>query len=231
MAKFSINLDDKPHLSALSRMDKEAFKDIVGTFVDVMETAAEKKWHTLPQAIHSSLSFKELVAGVLNGVMTTEEINPNAYATLGNELHPLSLMSDQRKDLLTDEIDVYDWKRHFSVDSNEVSQEVLQDIIRKILYLVRWFDVDSVSKSMIAQQFPIVDSKDVMKLPFQPALRYQQDTLGELFVGKFLPDLGALNCGEIDKETEQCPACSIGMLESVKNYKVCLRCNAGYALI
>lgn len=228
--QFSINMDDKPHLTALKNKDVKAFKEVVGTFVGLMEMAAEKGWSDLPKVIHSSLSFNDLVTGVLNAVMTTEKINPEAYTALESDLHPLALMSDQRKDLITGEPEVYDWKRHFSVDSNEVSRETLEEIIRKMLYLVRWFDIDSVSKALIANQFPVVDGKDIMKLPFQPALKYQQQHLGDLHVGKFLHTIGALNCGEIDKEKFHCPACLVGDLEEFHNHKVCPRCNAGFTL-
>lgn len=227
---FNINLDDKPFLSAMKSTDVKAFKEVVGTFVGLMELAAEKKWHKLPETIHTSLSFKDVVTGVLNGVMTTESINPEAFSTLDADLHPLALMSDKRKDLITGENEVYDWKQHFLLDSNEVSKETIEQIIRKLFYLVRWFDLDSVSKAMLTQQFPVVDAHDVRKLPFQPALQYQKK-FGDLMVGKFMHDIGALNCGEINKDTSECPACSIGKLEVVHQYKVCPRCNAGYALM
>lgn len=228
--EFKINMDDKPHLTALKNKDVKAFKEVVGTFVGLMEMAAEKGWHNLPGAIHSSLSFNDLVTAVLNAVMTTEEIHPEAYTALEADLHPLALVSDKRKDLITGEQEVYDWKRHFSLGTNEVSREALEEIIRKMLYLVRWFDIDTVSKALIANQFPVVDGKDIMKLPFQPALKYQQTHLGELYVGKFLHNIGALNCGEIDRDKFHCPACLIGDLEEFHNHKVCPRCNAGFTL-
>lgn len=229
--QFAINMDDKPHLTALKNQDVKAFKEVVGTFVGLMEVAAANNWHQLPQTIHTSLSFNDLVSAVLNALLTTEKINPAAYTALESDLHPLALMSDKRVDLISGERELYDWKRHFAVDSNEVSKETLETIIRKMLYLVRWFDIDSVSKALIANQFPIMDAKDIMKLPFQPALKYQKTYLGELHVGKFLHDVGALNCGELDKSVKECPSCSVGTLEIVKtNYKVCPRCNAGFAL-
>lgn len=225
---FIINLDDKPYLSKLKEENVQAFKDIVGTFVRLMETAAAKKWYQLPEAIHSSLSFEDIVTGVLNAVMTTEEIEPAAYAALERDLHPLALLSDKRKDIVTGEQVEYDWRKHFALDSNEVSRETVEKIIRKILYLVRWFDVESVSKQLLTREFPVVDTKDIQKLPFQPALMHQKNHLSELHVGKFFHELGAFNCGEIDKEVETCPACKIGKLEEIKGIKVCPRCNAGF---
>jgi hypothetical protein len=107
------------------------------------------------------------------------------------------LISDKRKNLITQNKEPYDWRSHFSMDTNEVSQESLEKIIRKMLYLVRWFDIDTVSKSLVSNQFPVIDGKDIMKLPFQPALRYQKENLGDLYVGKFLHEIGALNCGSV----------------------------------
>jgi hypothetical protein len=229
VAKFNINLEDKPHLAKLMKSDVKAFKEVVGTFVGIMELAAEKKWYNLPQTIHSSLSFNDIITGVLNAVMTTREIEPKAYAALEDDLHPLALLSDKRKDLVTGEPEYYDWKTHFSLDTNEVSRETLEAIIRKMLYLVRWFDIDTVSKALQANQFPVIDPKDVQKLPFQPALKYQEEQLGELYVGKFFHDIGAFNCGTVHPETFTCPACRIGQLKTVQEkYGVCPSCNAGF---
>jgi hypothetical protein len=230
MGSFNIKLDDKPNLNNLSKSDVKAFKSIVGTFVSLMETAAEKNWHQLPKAIHTSLSFEDVVNGVLNAVMTTKEIDPEAFATLEYDLHPLALISDKRKNLITQDSEPYNWRSHFSMDTNEVSQESLEKIIRKMLYLVRWFDIDTVSKSLVSNQFPVIDGKDIMKLPFQPALRYQQEYLGDLYIGKFLHDLGAFACGEIPNDFINCPACGIGTLEIIKEYKVCPRCNSGFQI-
>lgn len=231
--EFGIELDNRPHLKALLKEDKEAFKTIVGTFVNVMELAAEKKWYDLPETIHTSLSFDDVVMGVLNAIMTTREIDKNAFSALESGLHPLSLISDKRKDMVTQEDTLYDWKKHFALDTNEVSRGALEHIIRKILYLVRWFDIESVSKALITQTFPVIDAKDVMKLPFQPALQYQQDHLSELHVGKFFHDIGAFDAGTIDENVTHCLACKIGDLQPVYDgtFKVCPRCNAGFEII
>lgn len=227
---FSINMDDKPHLTALKNNDVAAFKNVVGTFVELMELAAEKQWHELPETIHSSLSFKDVVQGILNATMTTREIDPSAFSALEMDLHPLSLLSDKRKNIVTGDPEMYDWKSHFALDTSEISKETLEHIIRKIFYLVRWFDVESVSKSLITSQFPIIDNKDIMKLPFQPALRYQQEHLGDLYVGKFLHEIGGFNCGEIDKDIDNCLACVVGLMDTFDDYKICPRCNAGFKI-
>lgn len=230
--EFKINLDSKPALTRLKEIDVSAFREVVGTFVNLMEVAAEKNWVALPKQIHTSLSFDDVVSGILNAVMTTKEIEPKAYATLEDDLHPLALLSDLRKNVITGEPEEYDWKSHFSLDSNEISRATLEHIIRKILYLVRWFDIESVSKSMITNQFPVIDDKDIRKLPFQPALMYQQVHMGELYVGKFLHDIGAFNCGEIEHTEIFCPACKISQLKPIAGEKtdllVCPRCNAGF---
>lgn len=228
---FKINLDGKPALTKLKQSDVPAFKEIVGTFVNLMEVAAEKNWHKLPQQLDTSLSFDDIVTGILNAVMTTSEINPEAYSTLENDIHPLALLSDNRKSIITGESEYGVWRKRFAIDSDVISREVVEHIIRKILYLVRWFDIDKVSEALMANQFPVIDDKDIMKLPFQPALMYQKNQLGNsLYVGKFLHEIGAYNCGELDREVEICPACNIGKLEEIRNHKVCPRCNSGFAL-
>jgi hypothetical protein len=233
VAKFNIDLDDKPYLARLMKSDVSAFKSIVGTFVGLMEVAAEKNWHKLPEQIHSSLSFADVVNGVLNAVMIIREIDPKAYAALEDDLHPLALLSDKRTDLITGDDEYFDWRSHFTVDTKDVSRETLEQIIRKMLYLVRWFDIETVSKALMTNSFPVVDPKDIAKLPFQPALKYQAEKLGELHVGKFLHDIGAFNCGTIENSKYHCPACVVGDLEVIHakmNYKVCPKCNAGYMI-
>jgi hypothetical protein len=243
MAKFSIELDDKPALLQLFKTDKAAFKEVVGTFVSMMELAAEKNWVELPKAIHSSISFKDVVSGVLNAVMTTREIDPQSYATLESDLHPLALLSDQRKNLISGAPENYDWKSHFALDTENVSRETIEQIIRKILYVTRWLDIESVSKALVSNQFPVVDDKDIRNLPFQPALMYQRNHLGELHVGKFFHDIGAFDCGTVSDMIHHCPACVMGDLEDIHigstmgdeaeimhTYKVCPRCNAGFKI-
>lgn len=230
MSQFIIRLDDKPHLTELLKKDKQAFKDIVGLFVDLMEVTAKNEWHTLPSRLGISLTYKEIVLGMMNAIFDVKALNEEAYAALGDNLHPLSLLSEKQKDIVTGEQEYFDWKRYFVVDDDTITQETLEKIIRKLLYLVRWFSIEEVSSQLLANQFPIVDPKDLQKLPFQPALLYQQESLGELAVGKFMHDIGAFDCGEIEKDRTRttCPACQIGKLVNVNNVKVCPRCNAGF---
>lgn len=228
MSQFIIRLDDKPHLTELLKKDKQAFKDIVGLFVDLMEVTAKNEWHTLPSRLGISLTYKEIVLGMMNAVFNIKALNEEAYAALGDNLHPLSLLSETQKDIVTGEQAYFDWKRYFVVDDDTITQETLEKIIRKLLYLVRWFSIDEVSKQLLANQFPIVDPKDLQKLPFQPALVYQQESFGELAVGKFMHDIGAFDCGEVEKDRTTCPACKIGKLVDVNSIKVCPRCNAGF---
>jgi hypothetical protein len=101
------------------------------------------------------------------------------------------------------------------------------------MYLVRWFDIDTVSESLLTNSFPILDAKNIEKLPFQPALRYQQIIKGDLHVGTFLKEVGLFDCGAIPSDTEICPACEFGELETLKNHehiKGCRRCNSGFII-
>ena len=103
MSKFEIKLDTRSALSSLMKSDVDSFKTIVGTFVDLMEVAASKQWHTLPETVHTSLSFQDIVTGVLNAVMTTGEIDEKAYSAIGSDLHPLALLSDNRRNIVSGE--------------------------------------------------------------------------------------------------------------------------------
>lgn len=233
MEPFKIKLDNKPHLSALLGEDKQKGKEIISTFVECMELAAEKGWHNLPKNIHSSVDFRTMIQAVLEGVLTTQDFPNDSYATLGNDVHPLSLLSDERTDLLSGEQSVYNWREHFVIKSDQVNKEVISEIIRKIMYLVRWFDIESVSESLLTNQFPILDAKNIEKLPFQPALRYQQQIKGDLFAGTFMKEVGLFDCSTVTADTENCPACSIGELETIKGHDHivgCPRCNSGFVV-
>lgn len=231
---IKIHFDDKkPHLTKLLNEDRPKALAIIGTFVECMELAAQHGWHELPNAIHSSVSFNTMILAVLEGVLTTKEYPSDSYSALENEVHPLSLLSDQKKDLLTGEDILFDWKKHFNLDSDELTKENIATIIRKMFYLMRWFDIDTVSKALYSSSFPIVDSKNIEKLPFQPALKYQQQIGGDLHAGSFLQDVGLLDCGTITPETEICPSCSFETLETLphhENIKGCRRCNAGFVV-
>lgn len=229
---FKIDLTNKPSLYELQTTDKQAFMKIIGTFVSLMEVAAKDEWYKLPETIHTSLSFEDIVVGVLNAVMNTEAIEPTAYATLEQDLHPLGLLSDQRNNLITGEREVYDWRSHFVMKGSRVNRDTLEKIIRKLLYLVRWIDIETVSKTLLTREFQDIHNQDIGALAFQPALMYQKEHLGELFVGKFFHDIGAFDCGKITYEQRKiCPACNIGELQDIHDHRVCPRCNAGFDII
>jgi hypothetical protein len=54
--------------------------------------------------------------------------------------------------------------------------------------------------------------------------------MGELHVGTFIDDIGALDCGEWDNHwhEERCPACEHDEMKDLGRYRFCLSCNAGF---
>ena len=231
---FTIKLDDKPELLKLITEDEAKGREVIGTFVNLMEQAAKYEWYKLPSAIHSSVTFPDLISGILEGILTVQKYPSDSFLTLEQDVHPLSLLNDQTRDEYTKKELEYNWRDHFTLKDSHVSKETIAKIYRELSYLVRWFDLDSIRQGLFANDYPVVDNvKGVAKLPFYPSLRYQKEVKGELHVGQFLYEVGLFDCGEINQEIEVCPACQIGTLETITNHehiKGCRRCNSGFVV-
>jgi hypothetical protein len=229
---FTIKLDDKPHLLALLGEDASKAREVIGTFVNLIEQAAKYEWYKLPEFIHSSITFPDLISGILEGILTVQKYPSNSYLTLEQDVHPLSLLSDTAKDEYTKKELEYNWRDHFTLKDSHVSKETIAKIYRELSYLVRWFDLDSIRNGLFANDYPVIDNvKGVAKLPFFPSLRYQKEVKGELHVGQFLHEVGLFDCGEVAPDVDICLACQIGELETITNHehiKGCRRCNSGF---
>lgn len=236
MAKFTIKTDDKPHLDRLLREDTEKAKEVIGTFVELMEEAVQNGWHELPQMFtpDGSLSFRDLVKGILHGSLDLKGINPDVADVLREEVHPLSMLAP-RRNYLDGGIRYIDWRKHYRLPPDaEINQETIATIFRRLLRYYRYVDVEALARALINRQvktFEGLGERNVKVLPFIPALRYQQAKFGDLHVGKFYDDIGAFDCGPLPEDAdENCPACKRPDLHAIGDYKVCMACNAGFQL-
>lgn len=230
---FTIKLDDKPNLSKALQENPQLAKQVIGTFVSLIEEAFDDSkgivWADLPQQLHESLTFPDLIKGVLRGALDTKAMNPITFDALRVEVHPLSILSP-RKNYIDGGMKYYDWRGHFGLPTDApINSEVVEQIIRKLLRYSKVLDIQTLQQHLETNQIATyrgLGVEQVKKLPFYPALRFQSQKFGDLHVGKFYDEVGFFDCGTNDKE--HCPACSRFDLRQIGEYKVCLACNAGY---
>lgn len=226
---FKISLDDKPNLARLLKEHPDQAKEIISTFVELMEESVSHNWYTLPSKFSADLKFKMLVKGILYGSLNLKGINPDAYEVLGEEVHPLSMLSP-RMNFLSGEKRYANWRNHYRLPKgSEITQQTIEQIFCKLLRYYKYVDIESLANALVANQVKAYEglgSRALEHLPFIPALRYQQNKFGDLHVGKFYDDIGAFDCGETDDV--ECPACHTTDLKTVGTYKVCPNCNGGF---
>jgi hypothetical protein len=233
--KFSIDTSDKPKLEALMKSDKDRAKEIINTFVSLIEESLDDSngipWSDLPDKFGGGLTFPQLIKGILHGALDLKELNPKTYDVMFEEVHPLSMLTP-RKDALNEGVKYTDWRNHFKMPPNTpVNQDTIESIFRKLLRYYKYVDFDDLAGALMANQiatFKGLGDHNVKALPFYPALRYQKETLGELHVGTFIDSVGSLDCGNWDSEHSGCPACQREEVQEVGKYVICLSCNAGF---
>lgn len=230
MAKASINLEDKPLLTKALKEDRALAIEVIGTFTALMEEALEKGWTKLPKDIHRELKFGDLIRGVLRGSLDLKDINPDAFDTLGIEVHPLAILSP-RKNYLEGGLRYFDWRGHFQLpEGTVVSEETVADIFRKMLRYTKYVNIKQLAQALESNQlatFRGIGDRNVELLPMMPAIRYQKEKFGDLYAGKLLDDNGFLDCGELI-DVSHCAACKRTPLTVIGSYHCCYACNAGF---
>ena len=235
MKPITIKMDDKPHLTKLMQEDKRAYNELMHTMIWLAEDIANAErrvpWYKLPGLLHEDLTFRELMEAVVEAFFDAEKLNPDTFDVMGVDLHPLSLLKKQE----SGRTKYTKWKSHFGMPENaKVDKESIKDIIRTMLYYSKYIDVERFGKAMMSNQLEAhkaLPEPSMEKLPFHPALKYQQKIVGDLNVGKFWPVVGAFYGGGLKEIPETCPACQIGkMVEVTKvalGIHVCDSCNIG----
>jgi hypothetical protein len=240
---FKINTDDKPFLTQAMRENPEMAKEVIRTFVGLMEEAFDTSkgitWAELPKKLHKDLSFSDLINGILRGSLDLNNIHPEGYAVLREEIHPLAMLQ-KRKNYLDGTTKYPTWRAHFDMPEDaEVNEKAVSDIFRKLLRYGRYVKIDDLRKAMESNQiaaFRGLGDEQIAKLPFTPALRYQREHFGELQVGKFMDDYGVFDCGKFDFDQYAdghytCPACwkdTLVQLSVAPKVRACESCNAGF---
>lgn len=229
---FNIKLDDKPNLTKALQENPTLAKQVIGTFVSLIEESFDSSkgitWADLPQQLHQDLTFPDLIKGVLRGALDTKKMNPITFDALKVEVHPLSILSP-RKNYIDGNYKYYDWRNHFGLSPEvRVDGITIEETIRKLLRYAKVINIETLQKHLEVNQIATyrgLGDEQVRKLPYYPALRYQQKS-GDLHVGKFFEDVGFFDCGTSDKD--YCLACNRYDMEQIGDYKVCRACNAGF---
>lgn len=233
--EFKINLDDKPHLKSALINDKEKAKEVIATFVDCMEEAFKNKgikWADLAKELHHDLTFKDLILGILKGVLDVKDISPEAYDILKVEIHPLSILGS-RKSYFANEIIQRNWRAHFrQPEDAKVDEATIARIMRTIMRYNKYVSIQQLAEAIDTKQemtFRGLSHRVIEMLPMRPALEYQRNHISELHVGTFDLDTGGLDCGEIDF-TDHCPACKKKDVAIIESNMICFTCNASYKI-
>lgn len=233
MAIMNINTDNYPHLTQLIKENPVKAKEVMGVFISLIDESVKEKWHELPQMFSGGeLSFESMIKGILHGSLDLPEMNPEAYDALKEEVHPLSMLAP-RKDYGKGITRVYDWRSHYRLPRNApVNQDTIAEIFRKLLRYYKYVKIDDLAKATILNQVATFQSMDeALRLPYYPAIRYQQEHMGDLAVGTFFSDVGAFDLGTLKEKPEICLACNEpSELWEIGNKIVCPRCNGGWEL-
>lgn len=229
--EFKILIDDsKPHLKKAMQENPALAKEVIATFVGMMEHAFEYGWAELPKQFHPKLTFSGMIHDILHGVLDLKDIDPEYYDDLGVAVHPFGLFSMPIPDMSkTAGIKYYDWQRHFDWEQGDLPP--IQSILRKLMYYARYIEIDKLGEALFHdhKHSYVVERDPSSLIAIQPALRYQKEHLGERSVGKLMDKYGVLDCGKLTIETNRCPACSLGeLVELSDDTWACERCGAGY---
>lgn len=235
---LKIMIDDtKPNLKRLRGKDKAKFLEVVKTFMEIAEEAADDSvpipWYELPSMLNSKMTMKMVASAALRAVFRADQLNKDTFSVLGATLHPLSHFGERS----INRGGAYSsWQRYFMLEPDaEVNEESIEKVIRKLLYYSRYIDVEKFGHALLSNQleaYKALGQESLEKLPFIPALRYQQKQFGDLKVGQFWDGVGAFDCGPLPNKLawQECPSCKTSELQEVFQYLVCTSCNAGFEI-
>lgn len=239
--EFKINLTDKPNVSAALLENPALAKEVIGTFVKLIEEAFDPEkgytWAELPKLLHKNLTFSDLIRGILRGALDVKDMDREMFDTFKQEVHPLSILSARPSEYDPKKLKATNWRVHFKVDKAEqIGEDVIAEIIRNMLAYTRWIPLSDWYQAYNTNQVTAYRGKGditVQSLPFIPALDMQQRLFGSLSVGKRLMDTALFDCGTIEEEPDNCPCCKFPK-ESMFKYQDlvgCYNCNAGFRVV
>lgn len=229
-SKMTIMIDGtKPHLRKLLAKDKEKAKEVISTFVEMMEHACQYGWADLPEQFHPDLKFKSMVHDILHGLLDLKNIDPKNYGTLGVMVHPLGLLGYQVPDFTQPEgYNYYDWQSHFAKSKGDLPD--IQSLLRKLMYYSRYIKIEELGEAMFRKEMDLylVERDPTPLIASHPALLYQKKNLGDRFAGKLNDMYGVLDCGDWPEGATDCPACQVGVMKQLPGVKACKKCGAGF---
>lgn len=241
--KISIGIAGKrPHLHAAlnnAETTKETLQ-LIGLFMDLADEALDPekgiRWVDLPGKFHKDLTFPDLLRGIIKGCLDVREINEENFDTLGADLHPLAMFT--HKEITSSggvKVNYNKWREHFQMEGKP-NEESITMIIRNLMRYGRYVNFKLIFDNLktdwqVNSLYRGLGAEHVKRLPFYPALKYQEKLYGELGgVGKMFDEIGSFDCGDLSnyEGDETCPACKVGRLWNIVGFHVCDMCNAGF---
>lgn len=231
---ITIQMKDKPNLKALRFNNPPVFKEVLSACIALAEKAAENEdrtripWWELPQRFSPELNFTNMLHAVAESVFDAKQINPDSFNILEEDVHALAVFKSERERNGT----YPDWRSHFDIPASEgnAGPDEVKQVLRKLLYYARFVDVEKFGKAVLSNHLSVhqaLPELNAERLPFTPALCFQQEKFGDLKVGKFWDEIGAFYGGTVDTLPETCPACGHTELKQVGDFYVCPSCNLG----
>lgn len=238
MSILQFSIEDKQNLRNLIRKDPDRARRFLRMWIDAADDLIGL--NIMPSLIEETaeqvgINPSEVIAGVLSGCLNEQFINENMAPILKKELLPIGILTI--KDTLQSGEEAYfDWRRWYHLEKRAtINAETIARIIGNIMKYARFLDFDKLSEALETNQlicFKGLGEEQIKLLPYYPALRYQNEHLGEFKVGTFMPErnAGFFNCGTIDHAETHCPACGRRDLTKSKDevHVYCRACNAGY---
>ena len=197
---------------------KETSTPKIAQLLDLLNEGYEKKWDEQLKEINPKLDFWTLIVALAHVFLKFEEIDPDLYDALKDDVHPLSIMRSG------------EWYSHFDEDPNkEIDEQAIAEVFAKVMRYMRMIKMDEFYKALNEKKtaaYKALEIPAVMTLPYQAALSYQQRVKGDLTVGRLIPNTGWFYGGEWNHE-KQCPACEVERLREQGNIKCCPYCKLG----
>lgn len=212
--EFTIGLSKRP--KCLDNRDKT--KEVLIDFLNLMEESYEKDWDGELKMFHPNLDFWTLMKGLVRSFFQYEKINPETVGIMMEDVHPLAMFKYN------------DWYSHFNVSKDtKITEEHIADVFYNFLRYMKMIKIEDLYNAINQQRFTTYKTlglPNVMNLPYYPALVYQKEKHGDLFVSDFIPRTGWFD-GGIWKGDTECPACHTTDLIDWETYKVCPTCRLG----
>lgn len=232
--QIPLDFNNYPALWELFSQDKKRFAELLKGILAYTDKAVENK-HLEKSDQVFKLKYEELLKSLMDAMFDYKgmlehhenEAERKAMEVLQLEVNPLAVFTGQAFAL--------DSKGNKVPEGEFASAEDVKSYFQGLLYGARFVPLKDLANYLNLGKYELVDvlkARNFANLSeIQPALKYQEKqgiTQGKLYEGT-----GYLDCGELDEEDVQCPACQsqTQMLKDYEDKKICLTCKAAFTMV